>query len=209
VDVFLFDEPLSNLDAKLRSELRVEIKRLHHQLNNTMIYVTHDQIEALTLADRIAIMKSGVIQQLDDPMTIYNEPMNLFVAGFIGSPAMNFLHGTLAQGADGLELVTQDVRIPVAGYKAKTPMAAGQKVVMGLRPEHIRVDDDTASAFFNATVDIEEPMGADNLLWLKFAGKTVSVRIAGSRRYQPGSQVRLSLDMSLASLFDETSELRI
>lgn len=95
VDVFLFDEPLSNLDAKLRSELRVEIKRLHQSLKNTMIYVTHDQIEALTLADRIAIMKSGVIQQLADPVTIYNKPRNLFVAGFIGSPSMNFLRGEL------------------------------------------------------------------------------------------------------------------
>ncbi|MEK1874603.1 MAG: ABC transporter ATP-binding protein, partial [Rhizobium altiplani] len=93
VDVFLFDEPLSNLDAKLRSELRVEIKRLHQSLNNTMIYVTHDQIEALTLADRIAIMKNGIIQQLADPTTIYNKPRNLFVAGFIGSPSMNFLRG--------------------------------------------------------------------------------------------------------------------
>ena len=93
VDVFLFDEPLSNLDAKLRSELRVEIKRLHQRLANTMIYVTHDQIEALTLADRIAVMKGGVIQQLDTPQTIYNRPVNLFVAGFIGSPAMNFLEG--------------------------------------------------------------------------------------------------------------------
>ncbi len=95
VDVFLFDEPLSNLDAKLRSELRVEIKRLHQSLKNTMIYVTHDQIEALTLADRIAIMKNGIIMQLDDPTTIYNAPRNLFVAGFIGSPSMNFLHGEL------------------------------------------------------------------------------------------------------------------
>lgn len=97
VDVFLFDEPLSNLDAKLRSELRVEIKRLHQSLKNTMIYVTHDQIEALTLADRIAIMKSGVIQQLADPVTIYNKPRNLFVAGFIGSPSMNFLRGELIE----------------------------------------------------------------------------------------------------------------
>ena len=101
VDVFLFDEPLSNLDAKLRSELRVEIKRLHQKLENTMIYVTHDQIEALTLADRIAVMRGGIIQQLADPKTIYNKPSNLFVAGFIGSPAMTFLEGRIVDGAGG------------------------------------------------------------------------------------------------------------
>src|SRR6188768_2754806 len=113
VDVFLFDEPLSNLDAKLRSELRVEIKRLHQQLENTMIYVTHDQIEALTLADRIAVMKNGVIQQLADPHTIYNKPVNLYVAGFIGSPSMNMLQGTL----NGTTFTAEDgTAINVASY---------------------------------------------------------------------------------------------
>jgi multiple sugar transport system ATP-binding protein len=121
VDVFLFDEPLSNLDAKLRSDLRIEIKRLHQRLKNTMIYVTHDQIEAMTLADRIAIMKNGVIQQLADPHTIYNRPVNLFVAGFIGSPSMNFLSGTL----DGLSFTTENTSIPMGGYasSSKAPTA--------------------------------------------------------------------------------------
>ena len=121
VDVFLFDEPLSNLDAKLRSELRVEIKRLHQQLENTMIYVTHDQIEALTLADRIAVMRGGYIQQLADPKTIYNKPANLFVAGFIGSPAMTMLKGGDRRGPDGPAFAVDGVTVPLAGYDGAVP----------------------------------------------------------------------------------------
>ncbi|MCJ8518059.1 multiple sugar transport system ATP-binding protein [Pseudorhizobium tarimense] len=210
VDVFLFDEPLSNLDAKLRSELRVEIKRLHHSLKNTMIYVTHDQIEALTLADRIAIMKSGVIQQLDDPMTIYNRPVNLFVAGFIGSPSMNFLHGELVEEGGKTVFKAHDVSFPLDGYEAANPPVAGRKVVLGLRPEHIHVDSDLPGIEkHEAVVDLEEPMGADNLLWLKHAGHTMSVRIGGAKRYAPGTQLQLSFDMELASLFDAETEERI
>jgi multiple sugar transport system ATP-binding protein len=209
VDVFLFDEPLSNLDAKLRAELRVEIKRLHQSLKNTMIYVTHDQIEAMTLADRIAIMKSGVIQQLADPGTIYNKPKNLFVAGFIGSPSMNFINGELVPADGGLAVHVDGVTIPVGGYKADEALAAGRKVVLGIRPEHIGVDVAGAATTYDAVVDIEEPMGADNLLWLKFAGHSIAVRIAGARRYAPGSHIKLSIDMGLASLFDAGTELRI
>ena len=210
VDVFLFDEPLSNLDAKLRSELRVEIKRLHQSLKNTMIYVTHDQIEALTLADRIAIMKNGVIQQLDDPIAIYNKPRNLFVAGFIGSPSMNFLRGELIETGGKTVFRTNGVDFLLDGYEANSPLAAGRQVVLGLRPEHIGIDQPEADReLHQAVVDIEEPMGADNLLWLKHAGHTMSVRIAGARRYAPGSQVRMSFDMRLASLFDAQTEDRI
>ncbi len=124
VDVFLFDEPLSNLDAKLRSELRVEIKRLHQRLKNTMIYVTHDQVEAMTLADRIAIMRDGVIQQLADPHTIYNKPVNLFVAGFIGSPGMNFIKGEMA-GGDRPAFRAGDIIVPLTGYAFEASPAAG------------------------------------------------------------------------------------
>src|SRR4051812_9588527 len=135
VDVFLFDEPLSNLDAKLRSELRVEIKLLHRKLQNTMIYVTHDQIEALTLADRIAIMKSGIIQQLADPTTIYNKPKNLFVAGFIGSPSMNFLKGTIEAGeGEPVFATTNGTRIPLAGYRADGPLPNDRSAILGMRP---------------------------------------------------------------------------
>ncbi|MFN3318063.1 ABC transporter ATP-binding protein [Rhizobium sp. TH135] len=210
VDVFLFDEPLSNLDAKLRSELRVEIKRLHHSLKNTMIYVTHDQIEALTLADRIAIMKSGVIQQLADPNTIYNQPRNLFVAGFIGSPSMNFLHGDLVNEGGEVFFRTHDVLFSMKGYRSGEPLTGGRKVVLGVRPEHIKVDEESGiSELHEAVVDIEEPMGADNLLWLKHAGHTMSVRIGGTRRYAPGAKVRLGFDMEVASLFDAQTEERI
>jgi multiple sugar transport system ATP-binding protein len=210
VDVFLFDEPLSNLDAKLRSELRVEIKRLHHALKNTMIYVTHDQIEALTLADRIAIMKSGEIQQLDEPMTIYNRPVNLFVAGFIGSPSMNFLRGELAEEGGRTVFQTHGVSFSLDGYDAGSPLMPGRKVVLGLRPEHIHVDNhQVGSEMHDAVVDIEEPMGADNLLWLKHAGHTMSVRIGGAKRYAPGSRLQLSFDMTVASLFDAETEERI
>lgn len=211
VDVFLFDEPLSNLDAKLRSELRVEIKRLHQSLKNTMIYVTHDQIEALTLADRIAIMKGGVIQQLADPDTIYNAPKNLFVAGFIGSPSMNFLRGEITAGADGkCAFVANGVSFSLEGYRAGEPLSVGRRVVLGLRPEHVKVDEPNASGeVHEAMVDIEEPMGADNLLWLKHAGHTMSVRTSGARRFGPGTKVRLSFDPSLASVFDAETEERI
>ncbi|NVD38821.1 ABC transporter ATP-binding protein [Ensifer sp. HO-A22] len=210
VDVFLFDEPLSNLDAKLRSELRVEIKRLHQSLKNTMIYVTHDQIEALTLADRIAVMKSGVIQQLADPMTIYNAPENLFVAGFIGSPSMNFFRGELQLRDDRAFVHANGVDFDVSAYPSRGPFKAGQKVVLGVRPEHVRVDEaSSGQPSHQAVVDIEEPMGADNLLWLKLAGQSMSVRIAGQRRYKPGTAVTLSFDMAVASIFDAVSENRL
>jgi len=208
VDVFLFDEPLSNLDAKLRSELRVEIKRLHQSLKNTMIYVTHDQIEALTLADRIAVMKSGVIQQLADPMTIYNMPENLFVAGFIGSPSMNFFRGEIKDKSGRKVVQINGVDFAMDAYPARGPLEAGRKVVLGVRPEHVKVDEPGAE-IHDAMVDIEEPMGADNLLWLKLAGQTISVRIAGARRYAPGTAVKLSFDMSMASVFDAVTENRI
>ena len=211
VDVFLFDEPLSNLDAKLRAELRVELKRLHQSLKNTMIYVTHDQIEALTLADRIAIMKNGLIQQLDNPDTIYNTPKNLFVAGFIGSPSMNFLRGKLVANEGALAVETHGVRFGLGGYRAGREMNPGQEVVLGVRPEHIRVNEDVRAGdeVHEAVVDIEEPMGADNLLWLKHAGHTLSVRVNGARRFKPGTKVKLAFDMGLASLFDAASEERI
>ncbi|WP_142781784.1 ABC transporter ATP-binding protein [Agrobacterium sp. T29] len=209
VDVFLFDEPLSNLDAKLRAELRVEIKRLHQSLKNTMIYVTHDQIEALTLADRIAIMKNGVIQQLADPVEIYNKPKNLFVAGFIGSPSMNFLRGHIAFEGEKAIFSSNSVSFPLDGYEASSRLEAGRKVILGVRPEHVTVDEDHSGGTHLATVDIEEPMGADNLLWLKVANHTLAVRIGGHRRYAPGSDVKLGFDMRLASLFDEETEIRI
>ncbi|MBN9135548.1 MAG: TOBE domain-containing protein, partial [Phyllobacterium sp.] len=211
VDVFLFDEPLSNLDAKLRSELRVEIKRLHQKLANTMIYVTHDQIEALTLADRIAVMKGGLIQQLDEPLTIYNKPRNLFVASFIGSPSMNFLKGEIAEKDGKPVFRIADLDISLENYVAQESLQVGRSVIFGLRPEHIALSDQPGPAgrSCKATVDLDEPMGADSLVWLKVAGKAVSVRVDSGRRYQNGETVHLTFDPALASLFDSQTEDRI
>ena len=207
VDVFLFDEPLSNLDAKLRSELRVEIKRLHSRLNNTMVYVTHDQIEALTLADRIAVMKGGVIQQLADPQSIYNKPSNLFVAGFIGSPSMNFLQGSTVDG--GKTFVFGDHRINLAGYDGGAVLERDQ-AVLGVRPEHITVlHEAPVGPSIPAVVEIDEHLGADGLLWLKAGTKDICVRVPVEGRLPSGTRVHLALDIAKASLFDAKSEQRI
>ena len=208
VDVFLFDEPLSNLDAKLRSELRVEIKRLHQTLDNTMIYVTHDQIEALTLADRIAVMKGGVIQQLDSPLTIYNRPVNKFVASFIGSPAMNFLKGELVEAGGRSAVRLKDTVVPLDGYSSVEPLSAGRKVILGVRPEHIRLEADGAGAH-GATFELDEPMGADSLVWLRLDGQPLSVRTVAGKTFAPGTPLSVSFDMAMASLFDADSEQRL
>jgi len=204
VDVFLFDEPLSNLDAKLRSELRVELKRLHNRLQNTMVYVTHDQIEALTLADRIAVMRGGIIQQLDSPQVIFNKPSNLFVAGFIGSPAMNMLNGELK----GENFTLGSEQVSLAGYDANDALRDG-KVIVGVRPEHTKIYTEAGAGRFVATVDIDEPMGSDSLIWLSCQGQTVSVRAGVEENYKIGSEVYLSFDASKASVFDLKTEQRM
>ena len=204
VDVFLFDEPLSNLDAKLRAELRVELKRLHAQLENTMVYVTHDQIEALTLADRIAVMRGGVIQQLGAPQEIYNKPANLFVAGFIGSPAMSMLKGKVEGGR--FHVGRQSVALD--DYDGDAPHALGD-AILGLRPEHVAVAPEGTPDGLAATVDIDEPMGADKLLWLDVEGQAVSVRVPVEESYKRGSRVTLLPAIPKASLFDAGTEQRL
>jgi multiple sugar transport system ATP-binding protein len=207
VDVFLFDEPLSNLDAKLRSELRVEIKRLHSRLKNTMVYVTHDQIEALTLADRIAVMRGGIIQQLAAPQEIYNRPANLFVAGFIGSPSMNFLHGATVDGGRAFQF--GDVRLDLAGYEGGAILER-PKAILGLRPEHLSIQDaPMPGKTIPAVVEIDEPMGADSLVWLVAGGVQMSVRVPVERRLAAGTQVHLKVDISKASIFDTITEQRV
>ena len=212
VDVFLFDEPLSNLDAKLRAELRVEIKRLHQTLGNTMIYVTHDQIEALTLADRIAVMRSGVIQQLDAPLTIYNRPKNRYVAGFIGSPSMNFVKAKIA-GTPGQPLLRfGDTTLALAGYDYARPLIAGTDVEFGVRPEHLRIGtgaEDGSSEPVEAIVDLVEPMGSDSLVWLKVGGQVLSARVESNRHFTPGQNVMVRFRVGLASLFDATTGERL
>ncbi|MEZ5721807.1 MAG: ABC transporter ATP-binding protein [Paracoccaceae bacterium] len=206
-DVFLFDEPLSNLDAKLRADLRVEIKKLHEKLGNTMIYVTHDQIEAMTLADRIAIMKGGRIMQLASPHEIYNRPRNLYVADFIGSPSMNFLHGTL----EGSDFVTEGLRIPMAGYDFAAGSRHQGKAIIGLRPEHIATGDALASAAVTTqvTVELVEPMGSDTLIYTTLAGETVHVRMDGQAEVRVGDRVEIGFQPDRASLFDPETEQRL
>lgn len=206
VDVFLFDEPLSNLDAKLRADLRVELKQLHRQLKNTMIYVTHDQVEAMTLADRIAIMRDGAIQQLDSPGEIYNRPVNRYVADFIGSPAMNFLNGKV--GSNGLTI--GDATLPVKGYNAQGKLPNG-KVIVGVRPEHVATGNDVADAAYRTKVraDLLEPMGADTLVWTKFAGHELRFRMDGQVRLSEGQDVEIGLSAESLHLFDSTTEDRL
>jgi multiple sugar transport system ATP-binding protein len=207
VDVFLFDEPLSNLDAKLRSELRVEIKRLHSRLKNTMVYVTHDQIEALTLADRIAVMRGGIIQQLAAPQEIYNRPSNLFVAGFIGSPSMNFLHGATVDNGRAFQF--GDIKLDLAGYEGGAILER-PKAILGLRPEHLTIQANAeAGKTIPATVEIDEPMGADSLVWLLAGGVQMSVRMPVEKRIAPGTAVHLNVDITKASIFDAGSEQRV
>ena len=207
VDVFLFDEPLSNLDAKLRSDLRVEIKRLHQRLKNTMIYVTHDQIEAMTLADRIAIMKNGIIQQLDTPHTVYNHPVNLFVAGFIGSPTMNFLNGKV----DGTTFAMDNLSVPLSGYQFEKPTNGKVDGILGVRPEHIAVGDDAKKMPFQLESEIEivEPMGSDTVAWTKVAGQSVTFRCSSDIPLAPGQKVTIGFDPARGSIFDATSGVRV
>ncbi|WP_417309833.1 ABC transporter ATP-binding protein [Devosia sp.] len=205
VDVFLFDEPLSNLDAKLRSDLRVEIKRLHHRLKNTMIYVTHDQIEALTLADRIAIMRDGVIQQLADPHTIYNKPTNLFVAGFIGSPSMNFFEGDIVDG----QLKAAGVDIPLTSYPFETE--ARGRAILGIRPEHITVGAEAANLPYTADVEVElvEPMGADTIAWTSIGAHPVTFRVNAEIDLKAGQTIKIGFDPARGSVFDKETENRM
>ncbi len=207
VDVFLFDEPLSNLDAKLRAELRVEIKRLHQKLSNTMIYVTHDQIEAMTLADRIAIMKGGVLQQLDTPQTIYSRPANRFVAGFIGSPGMNFLNVELTNGDEPAFKVGNTV-IPAAGYSFDAKGLKAGPVTFGVRPEHVASGEAAEKQPFKTDVVIEviEPMGADTLVWSRFEGQEFTFRIDSEHSFQVGDPVRIGFDPARASVFDPNGD---
>ena len=209
VGVFLFDEPLSNLDAKLRNELRVEIKKLHQNLGNTMIYVTHDQVEALTLADRIAVLKDGVIQQFATPHDIYHRPANLFVAGFIGSPAMNMVEGSLVERAGIWALQTANETIDLARYPFQSPPAA-TKAMLGVRPEHIGLGDAPDGLHgASSTVSIVEPMGGETVLWTQFADKPAAISVDGDDRTRLGDQVAFHFDVARASLFDAATGLRL
>jgi multiple sugar transport system ATP-binding protein len=207
VEVFLFDEPLSNLDAKLRTELRVEIKRLHHKLKNTMIYVTHDQIEAMTLANRIAIMRDGLILQLDNPKTIYNFPVNKYVAEFIGSPSMNFIEGKLK----GLNFEFDDLSFNLDGYSFKEKIKDSSKVWLGVRPENIVINESEKAMSVNCDVIVEvvEPMGADTLVWSSLNGRELRLTVEGNKTVNIGDKLSVGFDPAHVSIFDFENENRL
>lgn len=208
--VFLFDEPLSNLDAKMRVQMRTEIAKLHKKLETTMIYVTHDQIEAMTMGSRICVMKDGIIQQVDTPLNIYDSPANMFVAGFIGTPPMNFLKGTIEADGGALAFRMEGFRadLPESWKEAAAPLA-GKEVVFGIRPEAIGNTDDPAAPRIDAEIDVMEHMGAETYLYLKIAGQNAIARIDARRRDAYGERVSLPVSLANAHLFDPETEARI
>jgi multiple sugar transport system ATP-binding protein len=207
--VFLLDEPLSNLDAKLRTEMRVELKRLHQSLAATIIYVTHDQIEAMTLATRIAVMRAGRIEQYATPDVLYERPETLFVAGFVGSPGMNFLSGSIARATVPVAKIEADV-IPLDGYPLRTSFADGREIIFGIRPEHVSLANrETGGPVIEAESLFIEPMGADTLGWFQYGSQHISARLPPQRARGLSGKVRLSLDIGQVSLFDPMTEQRL
>jgi sn-glycerol 3-phosphate transport system ATP-binding protein len=206
--VFLFDEPLSNLDAKLRVQMRLEIKRLQRELSVTSIYVTHDQVEAMTLADRLIVMNSGVADQIGTPMDVYDRPASVFVAGFIGSPAMNFLAAKVARGGGAVEVAglgVDGVALPLATPTSASP---GTAVALGIRPEHLLPAPGGPLEF---TIEMAEPLGADTLLHGRFgeARELVTVRQGGHVLAKPGEKRRFKADAAHLHLFDSQTGKRI
>jgi multiple sugar transport system ATP-binding protein len=210
--VFLFDEPLSNLDAKLRVQMRVELKRLHDRLETTAIYVTHDQVEAMTLGDRVVVMKDGWIQQVGEPLELYGKPANRFVAGFIGSPAMNFADVTVNESGGALVAEGTGFRIHVP--PAQTPSLKpykGQRVTLGIRPEdiHIAGGADSPQHSFDAVVDVVEPLGSEILLDVKAGASTLVARVEPTVRAKVHEQVRLAMNPDRLHFFDSKTEQAI
>jgi len=215
--IFLFDEPLSNLDAKLRVEMRTEIKLLHQRLGVTTVYVTHDQIEAMTLADRIAIMKNGTIQQFDTPRNVYKDPANLFVAGFIGSPSMNFIPSKVVQvdGGQGIVLNVEGDRtytLAVAPGNGGLAQWTDREVLLGVRPEHMSdslpdLDEDASVHEIECKVTVVEPTGADTIVFVNINNVEVTCRVHPDSARKPGENMKLVTDMSRVFFFDpETGE---
>lgn len=200
--LFLFDEPLSNLDAKLRVQMRTEIKELHQRLKTTTIYVTHDQIEAMTMADKIVVMHEGRVEQIGAPLELYDQPDNIFVAGFIGSPAMNLIKGRIrANGAVAFEAT--------AGLKFPLPTAPngtdGRQAILGVRPEHFSLSDDGAEA----QVQVVEPTGSELQVVAKLGEKEIIAVFRERHKFKPGDKIRLKPDPRLVHLFDETTGKRL
>ncbi|MGZ2384416.1 ABC transporter ATP-binding protein [Rhizobium brockwellii] len=204
-DLFLFDEPPSNLDAKLRVEMRTEIKRLHERLGTTIVYVTHDQIEAMTLATKVAVMKGGYVQQLADPRTIYERPANMFVAGFIGSPAMNFIRGELISDDGGSRFESGGVIVPVS-----IPDSAARRrdCVLGVRPEELKVVE-RDNAAIHGVIDVVEPTGPDTMVTAVVGDHAIVARAEARFQGRRSDQVRFSVDAQSINLFDAETQDRI
>lgn len=205
--VFLMDEPLSNLDAKLRVHMRAEISKLHKRLRATIIYVTHDQTEAMTMGNRIVVMKDGIIQQVDTPLNVYNKPKNMFVASFIGSPAMNFLKAKLWTQ-------DQDLFLGGSGWQMTAPPAWKQalgtaSLVVGIRPEDVMLEPTTSDQGIPGTVEFIEPLGAESYVYVKLAEETIIARVAPNYALKPGEQVNIKLNSERVHLFDGQSEKTI
>ena len=214
--VFLMDEPLSNLDAKLRVQMRIEISKLHDRLGATIIYVTHDQTEAMTLGTRIVVMKDGVVQQIDSPQNLYTKPGNLFVAGFIGSPQMNFFNAKIEKEGEGLVAVVGQSRlnIPVAKAKVLTDKGyVGKEVTLGIRPEDIHDSqmfiDASPNTVIESTIKVYELLGAEVFLYFDYADTQVTARVDPRTTAKMGDTVKFALDMEKAHFFDKSTEVTI
>src|SRR5499427_3281169 len=204
--VFLFDEPLSNLDAKLRVAMRTEIKELHQRLETTTVYVTHDQIEAMTMADKIVVMHDGRVEQIGAPLDLYDRPDNLFVAGFIGSPAMNFFAGTIRYNGNASFDGPGGVRLPLRVPQGRSPeWCDGKPALYGVRPEHFIFADDG----IDAEIQVVEPTGSETQLVARLGGQDVLAVFRERHQFKPGDRVRLKPSVGLVHLFDKTSGKRL
>jgi ABC-type sugar transport system ATPase subunit len=202
--VFLFDEPLSNLDAQLRGEVRVEIKKLHQRFGTTIVYVTHDQVEAMTLADRIAVLRGGRLEQFATPNEIYNRPATRFVAGFMGSPPMSVVPARVAPDGSRIDL-SDGTSLPVPDVHRRMAQAAsGRPIELGLRPEHVRPGEarEPGDVALDAHVEVVEPLGSETLTWLAIGGKSMTGRFPPELGARPGERVRVTLSLARMHLFD-------
>jgi len=203
--VFLFDEPLSNLDAKLRVQMRAELSALHTRLGATMIYVTHDQTEAMTMGDRITVLQDGIIQQINEPVEIYERPENMFVAGFIGSPAINFLSGTI-EAATPLLLKGDGFEFPIPESLADgSALIPGRNVVVGIRPEHFSIPHGEDGVIQEVDLEVVEPMGHETYIHFSIGSAKMTARIAEGGPFSVGSRIKLLMDISKAHYFDQST----
>ena len=209
VKVFLLDEPLSNLDAKLRAELRRELKQLHHTLGATMIHVTHDQIEALTLATRICVMNKGVIQQFDTPEVVYSLPANRFVAGFLGSPSMNFIEGHLLVQDRQVLFESPALRMDVSHFAFKVPPTPHQSCSLGIRAEHLYPATESVGPQIETEVRLVEPMGAHQIVWLQSSGFSLAMQTEPQMTLRAGARIGIAMQTQHISLFDTSSQNRL